>query len=627
MALQGLTIAMSLGGIQYLFQTSLQPPIVTALQAMTVPAPSIDLPTPLLFPAGKGSSAQADPAWPPFHEPTYWAINATVSLKNGTLVNFRPTFQEITQGNDGEFTVKMAAQDLVVDYDWTDSYGEQQCAWDGHPGDKGCKDLGQHNNPFKYELGIGTWTIVIVFRFQYAANAWQLSLVSATSATDGLTPNIPPDSVVGVTGESSCFTPAVVTNTESALKNIDFSGAVRGALEHVFKTIPQSGWITPDIGFDFAIGPSGLTFPGGSGFAAGTAGAASWKGHMYAAADPPQLKLPEVPAAHHLSYFISDYSVNSLFWAFFKADLLKTLATQANTGGNSSMLKTGTFQGTPAQVIYTTYPDAPMTASIDALSEPTVALQPVYEPTAKALGACQPPLPEAILTKLAGMEANVYVSEASLFQDLVAHLGEADADAYKTSIESAARGFAAVVTYSNQVTMNVLWQGGTIPVLTYDVSETDTLDGLVLAHSGTTQTLQFVPSIIPGLTSAKFVSSPFPGIDVQGFPWIYNLVLQKVFASAAQAVGRAGVALPRIDGFNFLFDRASIVLDQGYASVLADVMHTGDSGALFFQSKRRLQATESLVGVAANGGARGWMPPARPLPPLPAGWEHLAQTG
>jgi hypothetical protein len=626
MSLQSLTIAMSLGGIQYLFQTTLQPSIVSALQKMTMPAPSINLPSPLLFNPGQGAAAAAEPGWPPMHFPTYWAVNASVSLSNGSLENFSPTFQEITQGTDGEFTVKMSAENLVVDYNWNESYDEQKCAWDGSPREKGCIDQGQQNNSYQYKLGIGTWSIVIVFKFQYSANGWQLSLVSANSTTDNLSPNIPSNSVVHRTGEDLCFKPAIVTNAENALKNIDFSGAVKGALEQVFKTIPKSGQITPDIAFDFSMGPSGITFPNSSGLATGVVGTATWKGTVYPGTNPPQLKLPQVPTSRHLSYYISDYSINALFWAFFSAGLLETLATEANTGGNSSLLNTRTFMSSPAQVIYDKYPNAPMTANINALSAPTVAIQQVYEPTAQALNKCLPPLPKKILDELQGMEANIYVSESAFFTDLVNFLGEADADTYKTVIESAALSVAAVATYSNQVIMNVLWQGNTIPVLTYDISETDTLDAFVLAHSGTTQTLQFVPSIIPTLTTATFVSSPFHKIDVMGFPYIYNLALRPVFAAAAKAVGKAGVALPRIQGFNFLFDNATINLEQGYASVLTDVMHTNDNGALYFQSKRRLQPAESN-GAATAATRKNWsaMPPERPLPPLPAEWSHLNQ--
>ena len=184
------------------------------------------------------------------------------------------------------------------------------------------------------------------------------------------------------------------------------------------------------------------------------------------------------------------------------------------------------------------------------------------------------------------------------------------------------------VTYSNQVIMNVLWQGNTVPVLTLNISETDTLEAFVLGHNEakTTQTLQFVPSVIPALTTATFVSSPLPGINVSSFGYIYNLALQPVFAKVATAVGKAGVALPRIKGFNFLFDKATIDLEQGYASVLTDVMHANDNGVLYFQSKRRIQPGEPMVWPAIPRKDRSAPPPQRPLPPLPAEWPSLNQS-
>jgi hypothetical protein len=624
MSLQGLTVAISTSGLQYFFHNTLQPSIVSALQKMAVPAPSINLGT-LYF--GLKPSPRVE-AYPPVEQsPTYWAVNTNVSLSNGSLTNFSPVFQEFTQGNNGEFTVKLSAQNIIVDYKWNESYDEQKCPWLKRPGDKGCTDQGQKNHVFDYKMGIGTWDVVIVFKFQYSANTWQLSLVSSTSTAANLSANLPPDSVVYRT-QADCFGNAAETNTKQALENIDFSAALKTALQPLFGSIPQSGQIAPDITFDFPIGPSGITYPNNSGLVTGVTGTASWKGTVYPGTNPPQLEVPPVPSDHHLKYFVSDYSINALFWAFFSAGLLTTTATQANTGGNSSVLTTKTFKGSPAHAIYDKYPNVPMTANITALSAPTVALTSVYEPTEAVLNAIQPPLPSAILAKLQDITANIYVSDSAFFTDLVNYLGQADADQYKTILERSVQEVAAVVTHSNKVIMNVLVQGNPVCVLTLDISETDTLEQFVLGHNEakTTQTLQFVPSVIPGLTNATCVSSPLRGIDVQSFGYIYNLALQPVFAKVATAVGKAGVALPRIKGFNFLFDRATIDLEPGYASVLTDVMHTNDNGVLYFQSKRRIQPGEPMVWPATPRKNRSALPPKRPLPPVPAEWPSLNQS-
>jgi hypothetical protein len=624
MPLQGLTIAMSLSGIQYLFQTSLQPSIASALQNMTLPTPNIGLPSPLFI--GNFADAAAVPYPPVDHGPTYWAVNVNVNLTNGRLSNFRPTFNDLTQGADGEFTVKMSAENVVVDYNWNESYREQKCPAYKDPTNAQCDDQGGRSKVYPYSMCMGSWSVDIVFKLQYSANVLQLALVNSKSTPANLSPNIPSDSIVRRTGAGSCATPAIVTNTEAALKNIAFGEAVKGALTQVFQTIRHSGQITPDIAFDFSMGPSGITFPGNSGLATGVAGTATWKGTVYPNTNTPQLTVPLVPTDHHLNYLISDYSVNALFWAFFSAGLLEVVATPENTGGNTSLLNTRVFNGSSAHIIYDKYRNAPMTADIKACTTPTVAIQQVYEPTAVALNKARPPLPQPILDNLQGLITNIYVSEPSFFTDLVNFLGEADADRYKTAIENASLSFAAVVTHKNRVVMNVRWKGATIPVLTYDVCETDTLDAFVLAHSGTTQTLQFVPTVIPQMTTAKLFSSPFHGIDANGFAYVYNNGLQPLFDKVAKAVGKAGVALPRTQGFNFVFDRATIDLEQGYANVLTDVMHTGDNGTLYFQSKQRPRPAGSHVAPASVRKNWGELPPARPLLPPPVGWPHLIQS-
>ena len=57
---------------------------------------------------------------------------------------------------------------------------------------------------------------------------------------------------------------------------------------------------------------------------------------------------------------------------------------------------------------------------------------------------------------------------------------------------------------------------------------------------------------------------------------IWNFSLQMVYATELAAIGRAGVALPRIPSFDFLFSDAVITLEDGYASIVTDVQHAKD---------------------------------------------------
>jgi hypothetical protein len=97
------------------------------------------------------------------------------------------------------------------------------------------------------------------------------------------------------------------------------------------------------------------------------------------------------------------------------------------------------------------------------------------------------------------------------------------------------------------------------------------------------------------LTTATFISSTLSGVDGGDFGFIWNLILQSVFANELAAMGQLGIPLPRIKGFDFLFDHATVTLHQGYASVLTDVQHVTDDGTLYLMSKPRVQLDTSAV--------------------------------
>lgn len=558
--------------------------------------------------------------------------NLRVSLTKGTLSGFSPKLTSFAQQNNGTFQLVFTGSNLSLKYEWNETYDYRYDV----------SDLGTEswervsNGPLEFiqQVPTLTCTVTVGFRFNSspAPGAWEVDLVDPkpTAVASGISsPTLPQASVL--VWSKTCLDMHIGEVEAKAISGMvnNFSAEIQNHFPAVFASIPASGKLTDSIKFDFGLGSSGLVFPNDNkGIKIGATGTATWNGTVYPGTNPPELELPPVPADHHLNYRISDYSINAVFWAFYRAGLLETVATQANTGGNSSVLTTNTFRGSPAHAIYDKYPNVPMTATITALSAPTVALKSVYEPTEERLEAIRPKLPKEILAKLQGITSSIYVSESAFCTDLVNYLGQADADQYKTILERSVQEVAAVVTHSNRVIMNVLVTGNPVTVLTLDISETDTLEQFVLGHNEakTTQTLQFVPSVIPELTNATFVSSPLRGIDVQSFGYIYNLALQPVFAAVATAVGKAGVALPRIKGFNFLFDKATIDLEQGYASVLTDVMHANDNGVLYFQSKRRIQPGEPIVWPAIPRKNRSAPPPKRPLPPVPAEWPSLNQS-
>ncbi|MBC7570099.1 MAG: hypothetical protein H7319_10250 [Spirosoma sp.] len=572
-SLQGITLAISSSGIQYFANVLLASNIATALQNLSPPSKSIPIGN-IILSSGKYSST--------------WAENVQVSLSNGKLLGFSPTFQTLSQGSNGQFTMVLQASKFSAAYNWNETYQYQIC------GILGCRDSGPPtNNNYNYSVGIGSMTITVVFQFAYTNNAWSFTLVSATPDATSLSPNVPSGSVVNDEQVSGCFTTTFSDATKQAVQSIDFSGPINSLLGPLFGRIPSTGQLTSDITFNFPMGPAGLTFPGDSGIVTGVTGDTSYKGAEYPGTNPPTLSVPPVPTNSHLNYYASDYTFNSLFWAFFQAGSLVTTATAGNIP-DPAALNTSNYNNTPLQALYTAYPNVPMTASLKALAAPTVMFTSVYDLTPTNITALVNQLPPAVYTQLAGAEG-VYMNEASFFASLTNALGVSDAGLYKSVIEAVALVVGAVVTHTNQVVLNVVSNGQTIPVITFDLTETDVLQAFKLGITGTTQTLQFAFQIVPALTKTTFVSSTLQGVNGGDFAFIWNWVLQSVYATVVAKMGQAGVALPRIPGFSFLFDQATITLETGYASVLTDVQHVTDPGVMYLMSKRLIQLGDAVV--------------------------------
>lgn len=267
--------------------------------------------------------------------------------------------------------------------------------------------------------------------------------------------------------------------------------------------------------------------------------------------------------------------LDSLFWAFFAQGALKTLVTPGDLP-DPSALHTNTYLNTPLQGLPKKYPSLTMTAGIAATAAPTVVFQTVYDLSSSVLAGLKSKLPADVFGKLGGIENAYYLDEASFYAGLVNALGQSAASQWKATIETAAQSAATVVAHQDQVTLDVLKDGNSIPVLTFSVTQQDVLSGLALgiSKSGTTQTLQFGFQIVPSSVVTRLVSTTIPSITTNDFGYIWNLALEPEYAHEVAQMGQQGVALPRIPEFAFLFDDAEIAIETsngGYVSVLTDV--------------------------------------------------------
>ena len=562
MSLQGITLAISPSGLNYFNSALLVEKISSALSQMTPPDSRIDVGD---IPIHNGAYSSEK------------ALGVIVNLSSGSMVNFTTKLVSMTQGDNGQFTLILETNAFLAKYKWNETYVDNQCMWFN------CTKINK-NNTYDYSVAFSGMTITVLLKFKFADKAWGFDFISAKPSIKPGAPHIPPNSIVNQDEFGGCYNSTVSDVTKKAVSTIDFGGEIDSLIKPLLKSIPASGNLTPDITFNFPIGPSGITFPGNQGLASGVTGVASYKGKVYPGINPPQLSLPAVPKNYHLNYFASDYSFNSLIWAFFESGALVTAVNPSDLP-DPGVLNTANYENTPLQALFNKYPDLPMTADIKALVAPAVNFETVYELTKDNLKDIESQIPLKVYTRLNDMVGGVYLTEASFFTELINFIGQADADEYKTIIEGAARVNGAVVTHNNQAILNVLKDGQTIPVITFDVSQTDTLQELILGVSGTTQTLQFDFKIIVSLTTTKFISSTIPGITSGNFTTIWNSALQPVFATEMEKIGQAGVPLPRIKGFNFLFEKSKISIETGYANVLTDVQYTNDNGLLYLLSK------------------------------------------
>lgn len=91
--------------------------------------------------------------------------------------------------------------------------------------------------------------------------------------------------------------------------------------------------------------------------------------------------------------------------------------------------------------------------------------------------------------------------------------------------------------------------------------------------------MQFAFQLIPSQTGATLVNSNVSGITSSNFPMMWNIVLQPEYAEEVEKMGKTGVPVPFIQGFEFLFEEATVQVQSGYVDVLANAQYKGASTA------------------------------------------------
>jgi hypothetical protein len=548
--MQGLTIAIGPVGVAYFGQSLLAADLTRALAGLTPPNRGMDAP---------GFETH------PFATKVVYS-NIHIDLSNGGFRNFTPTYGTLVQQAGGHFQVALSAANFDVNYSWNETWHTKTYSYGRFPPPPEDKD--HSAGPFGYPPHFASLAVQLVLAFTYdqATKAYDVTVDGVTAAPSGVTPNVPAASVIQ-NEDQSCFSSHVSDATAGAVASIDFKSPIATLFGSLFKTIPASGNLTPDIVYDFEVGDAPLTFPGDKGLTVGVTGTVTYKGEAYPGKPPPPLAVPPVPTdANHLRLYVSSYELDALNWAFFKAGAL-TYTLNPDDLPDPDILKVKTYVG-QIQALQQ-YQAFAMQAQVTPKQASTTSFQLVWEFTKQAMQELQRQLPAGDYQNITSLDGNNYVAEADLDSDLKA-MGVQDPKSVAT-IKRVTQTMGMVVRHNLEFKLTIQNRAPNPPDLVFDLVRTDVLQNLSLGASGNAQTLKYDFKKVTA--TATFVSTTIPRFDKVDFgTWIWPIVGEPRYDEELTKIGHGtGVPLPIMQGFHFLFDQAQLSIQDGYVSILAQV--------------------------------------------------------
>ena len=405
--------------------------------------------------------------------------------------------------------------------------------------------------------------------FDSTKKGWEFLVNSSTPTVTGVQPNIPSGSILNGQVQAGCTETHVDDATAQAIDSIDFKKVVGQELSGVVQTIPGSGKLGDNIVYDFSMGDSGMLFPNNNGIQIGVKGGVNYNNETFPGAPPKStLALPAPPDTHHLNMYVSDYEVNALLWAFFKADRLNTVF-KPNDLTDPDILKVKTYvDDCDALKPYRTLG---MQANVDQKIAPAVQFQLVYEFTDAAINSLKNSVSDKDFNILEnGFAKNNYVTLSDLESDLTA--SDIDPKSF-TAIENATKQMGMVVSHDILFTLTILSEASEQPTIDLDVTRTDILGNLKLGiREDKAQTMQF--DFFHATWKATFKSSSIKGLDGSALRSIWRHAGENEYDTVLVNLGATGVPLPIMSGFKFDFDNAQISIQDNYVSILSDVVYT-----------------------------------------------------
>jgi hypothetical protein len=480
--MQALSLAMGPAGITYFTQQLVAQHLINALAGMTPP--------PKTVPVGDFNNSYPDGTGG-IAEDSY--ANVSITLSNGSLSGFKPGYQSITQ-TDGSFQLTLLANAFTANYNWREAYQDTYCDTDEYD-NQHCQPAQDYATDLPYAPTFGSLTAVLTLGFQYDQqnNSYDVVLVapagggSPVQATPaGVQANIPASSIIQYDTTGTCGAETHIDDaTMNAVSSIDWSTAISKTFGPLIESIAASGQLTPNITYNFAVGDSGLSFPGGKGLAIGITGNVAYQDTPYPGTPPVGLPVPPPPTDHHhLQLYVSNYEIDALYWAFYQDGKLAVTVQPTDPDlPDPDVLKCKTYEALiPALKQYVT---CAMKADVVPKQAPTIAFQQVWVLSTAAMATLQSQLPGTVYTMLLGLTGNGYLAEADLNNDVqAAGITEQQYpqtyQQYWLAIEEAAAAAGMVMTQDLEFTLTILNNATTQPNIVFDLARTDILQNLQL---------------------------------------------------------------------------------------------------------------------------------------------------
>lgn len=541
--MQALTMAIGPAGIDYFAQRLVAPSVVGEWNRVRLNENIIALPT-FKVPFVQTASSEIS--------------QMKIQLSNGTLSGFAPRYESISQIAGGKFPMLFSARNFTANYDWHESYQRVDI-----------KRVSGRSKPsypqgkFKYAPGIGLWTIDVMLEFSFKPSKGYELMFRSTGETksSSLSANFPAESVIQKRKQNEeCFASKASELTHEGLMQFMFQ---------YFKSIPASGALTTDIYYEFALGDSGLKFPeDNKGIKIGMIGKVRYRDQEYTGQTPPTLPVPPPPTdKNHVQVYVSDYLINALHWAYYKAGLLTTRYTPSQPP-HPDVLKVATYAS--AIQALKPYENSEMNALVVPQQAPVTTFQEVYQFTTEAMKSLDQRLPSDVYQRILEMEDTGYAAWAKVVEAL--ETAEVPTQ-HNDTIRNATKGMGMVVKQDLKFTLTIQNGEPEQPNIIFSVARTDILNNLGLGITGNAQTLKFGFRRVEAV--ATFISSTVPeltkNIGRSFGTLIWPVLGEPQYNATLKKMGETGVPITIMSGFQFLFEEAKLSVQQGFVSILAKV--------------------------------------------------------